>query len=202
MKDTIEVKEKKDRDAFFHWADPFLISDQLSEEERMISETAASFANKELSVRIEKAYNEEIIDQGIFKLMGDTGLLGCTIPEEFGGLGANYVSYGLITREIEKVDSGYRSMMSVQSSLVMYPISKFGSQSQKEKYLPKLASGESVGCFGLTEPNSGSDPASITTKAKKVAGGFELNGSKMWISNAPIADVKKIFLFQKKKNIR
>ena len=189
MKDTIEVKEKKERDAFFNWADPFLISDQLSEEERMISETAASFANKELSVRIEKAYNEEIIDEGIFKLMGDTGLLGCTIPEEFGGLGANYVSYGLITREIEKVDSGYRSMMSVQSSLVMYPISKFGSQAQKEKYLPKLASGESVGCFGLTEPNSGSDPASMTTKAKKVAGGFELNGSKMWISNAPIADV-------------
>ncbi len=189
MKDTIEVKEKKVRDAFFNWADPFLITDQLSDEERMISETAASFANKELSVRVEKVYNEEIIDEGIFKLMGETGLLGCTIPEEFGGLGANYVSYGLITREIEKVDSGYRSMMSVQSSLVMYPISKFGSQAQKEKYLPKLASGESVGCFGLTEANSGSDPASMTTKAKKVAGGFELNGSKMWISNAPIADV-------------
>ena len=132
MKDTIEVKEKKDRDAFFNWADPFLISDQLSEEERMISETAASFANKELSMRVEKAYNEEIIDNGIFKLMGETGLLGCTIPEEFGGLGANYVTYGLITREIEKVDSGYRSMMSVQSSLVMYPIAKFGTQSQKK----------------------------------------------------------------------
>ena len=188
MKDTIEVKEKKDRDAFFNWADPFLISDQLSEEERMISETAASFANKELSVRVEKAYNEEIIDEGIFKLMGDTGLLGCTIPEEFGGLGANYVSYGLITREIEKVDSGYRSMMSVQSSLVMYPISNL-DPNHKRKIPTKLASGESVGCFGLTEANSGSDPASMTTKAKKVAGGFELNGSKMWISNAPIADV-------------
>ncbi len=189
MKDTIEVKEKKEKEASFNWADPFLISDQLSEEERMISQTAASFANKELSVRVERAYNEEIIDEGIFKLMGETGLLGCTIPEEFGGLGASYVTYGLITREIEKVDSGYRSMMSVQSSLVMYPISKFGSQEQKEKYLPKLASGESIGCFGLTEANSGSDPASMTTKAKKVTGGFELNGSKMWISNAPIADV-------------
>ena len=189
MKDTIEVKEKKDKQAFFNWADPFLISDQLSEEERMITETARSFADKELSTRVEKAYNEEIIDKSIFKLMGETGLLGCTIPEEFGGLGANYVSYGLITREIERVDSGYRSMMSVQSSLVMYPIFKFGSQDQKEKYLPKLASGESIGCFGLTEANSGSDPASMTTKAKKVTGGFELNGSKMWISNAPIADV-------------
>ena len=189
MKDTIEVKEKKDKQAFFNWADPFLISDQLSEEERMITETARSFADKELSTRVEKAYNEEIIDKSIFKLMGETGLLGCTIPEGFGGLGANYVSYGLITREIERVDSGYRSMMSVQSSLVMYPIFKFGSQEQKEKYLPKLASGESIGCFGLTEANSGSDPASMTTKAKKVTGGFELNGSKMWISNAPIADV-------------
>ena len=189
MKDTIEVKEKKDKQAFFNWADPFLISDQLSEEERMITETARSFADKELSTRVEKAYNEEIIDKSIFKLMGETGLLGCTIPEEFGGLGANYVSYGLITREIERVDSGYRSMMSVQTSLVMYPIFKFGSQEQKEKYLPKLASGESIGCFGLTEANSGSDPASMTTKAKKVTGGFELNGSKMWISNAPIADV-------------
>lgn len=189
MKDTIEVKEKKDKQAFFNWADPFLISDQLSEEERMITETARSFADKELSTRVEKAYNEEIIDKSIFKLMGETGLLGCTIPEGFGGLGANYVSYGLITREIERVDSGYRSMMSVQTSLVMYPIFKFGSQEQKEKYLPKLASGESIGCFGLTEANSGSDPASMTTKAKKVTGGFELNGSKMWISNAPIADV-------------
>ena len=189
MKDTIEVKEKKDKQAFFNWADPFLISDQLSEEERMITETARSFAEKELSTRVEKAYNEEIIDKSIFKLMGETGLLGCTIPEEFGGLGANYVSYGLITREIERVDSGYRSMMSVQSSLVMYPLFKFGSQEQKEKYLPKLAAGESIGCFGLTEANSGSDPASMTTKAKKVTGGFELNGSKMWISNAPIADV-------------
>ena len=189
MKDTIEVKEKKDKQAFFNWADPFLISDQLSEEERMITETARSFADKELSTRVEKAYNEEIIDKSIFKLMGETGLLGCTIPEGFGGLGANYVSYGLITREIERVDSGYRSMMSVQSSLVMYPIFKFGSQEQKEKYLPKLAAGESIGCFGLTEANSGSDPASMTTKAKKVTGGFELNGSKMWISNAPIADV-------------
>ena len=189
MKDIIEVKEKKDKEAFFNWADPFLISDQLSEEERMIRETAASFANKELTTRVEKAYNEEIIDKSIFKLMGEIGLLGCTIPEEFGGLGANYVTYGLIAREIERVDSGYRSMMSVQSSLVMYPISKFGSQKQKEKYLPKLASGESIGCFGLTEANSGSDPASMTTKAKKVTGGFELNGSKMWISNAPIADV-------------
>ena len=133
MKDTIEVKEKKGKEAFFNWADPFLISDQLSEEERMISETAASFANKELSVRVERAYNEEITDEGIFKLMGETGLLGCTIPEEFGGLGTNYVTYGLIAREIEKVDSGYRSMKSVQSSLVIYPISKFGSQEQKEK---------------------------------------------------------------------
>lgn len=173
----------------FQWDDPFLLSDQLSSEERMLSEAAKTFAERELLPIVTKAYLDETTDPGLFRKMGEAGLLGTTIPEEFGGLGANYVSYGLIAREIERVDSGYRSMMSVQSSLVMFPIHAFGSDAQKQKYLPKLASGTWIGCFGLTEPEAGSDPGSMTTRAVKTEGGYRLSGSKTWISNAPIADV-------------
>ena len=175
--------------AAFDWADPFLLEDQLDEEERMIRDTAAAFAAAELAPRVEKMYMDETTDPEIFPLMGQTGLLGVTIPEEYGGVGASYVSYGLVAREIERVDSGYRSMASVQSSLVMHPINAFGSEAQKQKYLPGLASGELIGCFGLTEPEAGSDPGGMKTRATKTDGGYVLNGSKMWISNSPIADV-------------
>jgi glutaryl-CoA dehydrogenase len=177
-----------DKNAFV-WEDPFLIEDQLSEDERMVRDGAAAFAADKLAPRIEDAYLNETFDTAIFREMGDAGLLGINIPEEFGGLGANYVTYGLVAREVERVDSGYRSMMSVQSSLVMVPIFEFGSDAQKDKYLPKLATGEWIGCFGLTEPNHGSDPGSMVTRAKKVDGGYSLSGSKMWITNSPIADV-------------
>ncbi|MCJ2177167.1 acyl-CoA dehydrogenase [Novosphingobium album (ex Hu et al. 2023)] len=173
----------------FDWSDPFYLEDQLTEDERMLRDSAREFAAAELQPRVIKAYREETTDPELFRLMGQAGLLGVTIPEEFGGLGAGYVTYGLVTREIERVDSGYRSMMSVQSSLVMYPIHAYGSQAQKEKYLPGLASGELIGCFGLTEPDAGSDPGGMRTVARKVDGGYVLDGSKMWISNAPIADV-------------
>ncbi len=173
----------------FQWDDPFLLSDQLSEDERMLSDAAKTFAQSELLPKVTKAYLEETTDPELFRQMGDAGLLGVTIPEEYGGLGANYVSYGLIAREIERVDSGYRSMMSVQSSLVMFPIQAFGSKEQKQKYLPKLASGEWIGCFGLTEPEAGSDPGSMKTRAVRTDSGYRLSGSKTWISNAPIADV-------------
>ncbi|TJV05283.1 MAG: acyl-CoA dehydrogenase [Mesorhizobium sp.] len=177
-----------DKNAFV-WEDPFLIEDQLSEDERMVRDGAAAFAADKLAPRIEEAYLEERTDAGIFREMGEAGLLGITIPEEYGGLGANYVTYGLVAREVERVDSGYRSMMSVQSSLVMYPIHAYGSEAQRKKYLPKLASGEWIGCFGLTEPDAGSDPGGMKTRAEKTANGYKLTGSKMWISNAPIADV-------------
>ncbi|PDQ22334.1 acyl-CoA dehydrogenase [Mesorhizobium sanjuanii] len=173
----------------FVWNDPFLIEDQLSEDERMVRDGAAAFAADKLAPRIEEAYLEEKTDVGIFREMGEAGLLGITIPEEYGGLGANYVTYGLVAREVERIDSGYRSMMSVQSSLVMYPIHAYGSEAQRKKYLPKLASGESIGCFGLTEPDAGSDPGGMKTRAEKTANGYRISGSKMWISNAPIADV-------------
>lgn len=173
----------------FDWEDPFRLSDQLSEEERMLRDAARSYAQDRLQPRIIDAYREELTDPEIFREMGAMGLLGVTVPEEYGGIGASYVAYGLIAREVERVDSGYRSMMSVQSSLVMYPIYAYGSEEQRQKYLPKLASGEFIGCFGLTEPDAGSDPAGMKTVAKKTAGGYVLNGSKMWISNAPIADV-------------
>lgn len=173
----------------FVWEDPFLIDDQLSDEEKMIRDTAKRYSQEKLQVRIVEDWREEKVDRNIFLEMGDLGLLGSTIPEKFGGIEANYVSYGLIAREIERVDSSYRSMMSVQSSLVMYPINAFGSLEQKEKYLPKLASGEHIGCFGLTEAEAGSDPGGMRTFAKKVDGGYLLNGSKMWISNSPIADI-------------
>lgn len=173
----------------FNWSDPFLLDDQLNEEERMIRETAAAFAADRLAPRVEAAYLNETTDPEIFREMGAAGLLGVTVSDEYGGVGASYVAYGLVAREIERIDSGYRSMASVQSSLVMFPIEAHGSEEQKRKYLPKLASGEFIGCFGLTEPDAGSDPAGMRTIAKKTAGGYVLNGSKMWISNAPIADV-------------
>ena len=173
----------------FDWADPFRLADQLSEDERMIADSARAYAQEKLQTRVTNAFANEATDPEIFREMGEMGLLGTTIPEAYGGLGAGYVSYGLVAREVERVDSGYRSMMSVQSSLVMYPIYAYGSEEQRQKYLPKLASGEWIGCFGLTEPDAGSDPAGMKTRAEKVQGGYVLNGSKMWISNAPIADV-------------
>jgi glutaryl-CoA dehydrogenase len=173
----------------FVWSDPFLLDDQLSDVERMVRDSAHAFATRELLPRIEEAYLTEKVEPELFSLMGKAGLLGVTVPERFGGAGASYVAYGLTAREIERVDSGYRSMMSVQSSLVIYPILSYGSEAQKEKYLPKLVSGEWIGCFGLTEPNAGSDPGGMKTRADKVSAGFKLNGSKTWISNAPIADV-------------
>ena len=177
-----------DKNAFV-WDDPFLLEDQLSEDERMVRDGAAAFAADRLASRVEDAYAQEKTDPAIFREMGEAGLLGVTVPEEYGGLGAGYVTYGLVAREVERVDSGYRSMMSVQSSLVMFPIHEYGSDAQRKKYLPKLASGEWIGCFGLTEPDAGSDPGGMKTRAEKTAGGWRLNGSKMWISNAPIADV-------------
>lgn len=175
--------------ASFNWADPLLLDTQLTEDERMVRDAAAEYAQGRLMPRIHDAFRNETTDPAIFREMGELGLLGITIPEEYGGANLNYVSYGLIAREIERVDSGYRSMMSVQSSLVMVPINEFGSEAQKQKYLPKLATGEWIGCFGLTEPNYGSDAGGMITRAKKVPGGFSLTGSKMWISNSPIADV-------------
>jgi len=173
----------------FNWSDPFLMDDQLTEEERMISESAQAFAADRLMPRVEDAYLNEETDPAIFREMGEAGLLGVTVPEEYGGIGASYVAYGLVARAVEGVDSGYRSMMSVQSSLVIYPIYAYGSEEQKQKYLPKLCSGEFIGCFGLTEPEAGSDPAGMKTRATKTENGYALNGAKMWISNSPIADV-------------
>ncbi|WP_331375841.1 acyl-CoA dehydrogenase [Sinorhizobium chiapasense] len=173
----------------FQWDDPFLLEDQLSEDERMIRDTARAYAQERLRPRVIEAYREEKTDPSIFREMGDLGLLGVTVPDTYGGVGASYVAYGLVAREVERVDSGYRSMMSVQSSLVIYPIFAYGSEDQKRKYLPKLISGEWIGCFGLTEPDAGSDPAGMKTRAIKTDGGYRLIGSKMWISNAPLADV-------------
>ncbi|SUB02916.1 Acyl-CoA dehydrogenase, short-chain specific [Pannonibacter phragmitetus] len=173
----------------FAWEDPFLLREQLSEDEILIMETARAYAQDKLQPRVLEAYAHEKTDREIFNEMGELGLLGVTLPEEYGCAGASYVSYGLVAREIERVDSGYRSMNSVQSSLVMYPIYAYGSEEQRKKYLPKLASGEFVGCFGLTEPDAGSDPAGMRTRAEKIDGGYRLKGSKMWISNSPIADV-------------
>jgi len=175
--------------AQFHWEDPLLLDQQLTEDERMVRDAATAYAQDKLQPRVLEAFRHEKTDIEIFREMGELGLLGPTIPEQYGGPGLNYVAYGLIAREVERVDSGYRSMMSVQSSLVMVPIYEFGSEAQKQKYLPKLATGEWIGCFGLTEPNHGSDPGSMVTRAKKVDGGYSLSGSKMWITNSPIADV-------------
>lgn len=183
------ASKKTDEGATFPWNDPFLLEDQLNEEERMIRDAAAAFASDRLMPRVEDAYLNETTDPEIFREMGSAGLLGITVPEEYGGVGSSYVAYGLVAREVERVDSGYRSMMSVQSSLVMYPIQAYGSEEQRKKYLPKLASGEWIGCFGLTEPDAGSDPGGMKTHAKKTADGYRISGSKMWISNSPIADV-------------
>ena len=175
--------------AQFVWSDPFLLDQQLTEDERMVREAAAAYCRDKLAPRVLEAFRHEKVDLDVFREMGALGLLGPTIPAEYGGPGLNYVCYGLIAREVERIDSGYRSTMSVQSSLVMVPIFEFGTQAQKKKYLPKLAKGEWIGCFGLTEPNHGSDPGSMATRARKVHGGYSLTGSKMWISNSPIADV-------------
>ena len=182
---NVVKSEKKE----FNWKDPLDLDGQLSEEEKLIRDTAYDYAQDGLLPRVEEAFLEENTDVKIFKEMGELGLLGVTISEKYGCAGASYVSYGLVAREIERIDSGYRSMMSVQSSLVMHPINAFGSEEQKQKFLPKLASGDFIGCFGLTEPDAGSDPGGMKTTAKKVDGGYELSGSKMWISNSPIADV-------------
>ncbi|MBW9065629.1 acyl-CoA dehydrogenase [Rhizobium herbae] len=173
----------------FQWDDPFLLEEQLSEDERMIRDTARAYAQEKLQPRVIEAYRNEATDPSIFREMGELGLLGVTVPDIYGGVGASYVAYGLVAREVERVDSGYRSMMSVQSSLVIYPIHAYGSEAQRQKYLPKLISGEWIGCFGLTEPDAGSDPGGMKTRAVKTEGGYRLIGSKMWISNAPIADV-------------
>ena len=173
----------------FHWDDPLLLEEQLTDEEKMVRDAARDYAQDRLAPRVVDAFRREYTDPAIFKEMGELGLLGATISEEFGGGGLNYVSYGLIAREVERVDSGYRSMMSVQSSLVMLPIERFGTEAQKRKYLPALARGETIGCFGLTEPNHGSDPGSMITRARAAAGGYRLSGAKTWISNSPIADV-------------
>ena len=187
-KPALKAKDKPDL-SDFKWDDPFYLDDQLTEEERLVRDTAHAYAQENLQTRVIEAFREEKTDPEIFREMGENGLLGCTLPEEYGGAGLGYVAYGLVAREVERVDSGYRSMMSVQSSLVMYPIYAYGSEEQRQKYLPKLASGEWIGCFGLTEPDAGSDPAGMKTRAEKIEGGYRLTGSKTWISNSPIADV-------------
>ncbi len=187
-KPTLRAKDAPDLGSF-DWEDPFRLTDQLEEDERMIAASARAYAQEKLLPRVTDAFRDEETDPEIFREMGEMGLLGVTLPEQYGGLGSGYVSYGLVAREVERVDSGYRSMMSVQSSLVMYPIYAYGSEEQRMKYLPKLASGEFIGCFGLTEPDAGSDPAGMKTRAEKTDGGYRLTGSKMWISNSPIADV-------------
>ena len=187
-KPMLKAKDAPDLSSY-DWADPFMLEDQLTEDERLTRDSARAFAQEKLQPRVINAYREEEVAPEIFRQMGDMGLLGITVPEEYGGLGSGYVTYGLVAREIERVDSGYRSMMSVQSSLVMYPIYAYGSEEQRQKYLPGLASGELIGCFGLTEPDAGSDPAGMKTRAEKTANGYRITGSKMWISNSPLADV-------------
>ncbi|TBW09180.1 acyl-CoA dehydrogenase [Azotobacter chroococcum] len=188
--------------ASFNWADPLLLDQQLNDEERMVQDSARKFAAERLAPRVLEAFRREHTDPAIFHEMGETGLLGATIPAEYGGSGLNYVCYGLIAREVERIDSGYRSMLSVQSSLVMLPIFEFGTEAQRQKYLPKLASGEWIGCFGLTEPDHGSDPGSMACRAKKVDGGYRLTGSKMWITNSPIADVFVVWAKDEAGDIR
>ena len=185
----VDIKTSKLVKPQFNWEDPLLLESLISEEEKLIKSTAHDYAQSKLLPRVEEAFLDEKTDKDIFKEMGQLGLLGITIPEKYGCAGASYVSYGLVAREVERVDSGYRSMMSVQSSLVMHPIYTYGSEEQRLKYLPGLASGNLIGCFGLTEPDAGSDPGSMKTTATKVEGGYLLSGSKMWISNSPIADV-------------
>ncbi|MDC3116057.1 acyl-CoA dehydrogenase [Alphaproteobacteria bacterium] len=188
-KNFVDLKNTKVSQPKFNWEDPLLLDTLISEEEKLIKSTAHDYAQSKLLPRVEEAFLDEKTDKEIFKEMGELGLLGITIPEKYGCAGASYVSYGLVAREVERIDSGYRSMMSVQSSLVMHPIYTYGSEDQRQKYLPGLASGKLIGCFGLTEPDAGSDPGSMKTTATKVNGGYSLSGSKMWISNSPIADV-------------
>ena len=197
---VVEINKKKHSKTNFNWKDPLLLEELLSEEEKLIRDTANDYAQNKLMPRVEEAFLDEVTDKKIFCEMGELGLLGITIPEKYGCAGASYVSYGLVAREVERIDSGYRSMMSVQSSLVMHPINAFGSEDQKLKFLPKLATGELIGCFGLTEPDAGSDPGSMKTIAKKVDGGYELTGTKMWISNSPIADVFIVWAKSKEHN--
>ena len=177
----------------FSWEDPFQLRDQFSEEERLILESARNYAQDKLLPRVQKAFREEVFDREIMNEFGSLGMLGATLPEKYGCANSNYVSYGIMAREVERVDSGYRSAMSVQSSLVMHPIHAYGDEAQREKYLPKLATGEWVGCFGLTEPDHGSDPSSMITNAKRVDGGFLMNGAKMWITNSPISDLAVVW---------
>jgi len=191
--DKHEARSVSLKDTAFNWEDPLDLESELTEEERMVRDTARDYAQEQLFPRVLKAYREESYDPEVIREMGELGLLGATIPEEYGGAGLSYTAYGLIAREVERVDSGYRSAMSVQSSLVMHPIYAYGTEAQKRKYLPKLATGEMVGCFGLTEPDHGSDPGSMITRAEKVAGGFALTGTKMWITNAPVADVAVVW---------
>ena len=188
-KNVVDLKNTKASQPKFNWEDPLLLDTLISEEEKLIKSTAHDYAQSKLLPRVEEAFLDEKTDKEIFKEMGELGLLGITIPEKYGCAGASYVSYGLVAREVERIDSGYRSMMSVQSSLVMHPIYTYGNEDQRQKYLPGLASGKLIGCFGLTEPDAGSDPGSMKTTATKVNGGYSLSGSKMWISNSPIADV-------------
>ncbi|HUN93383.1 MAG TPA: acyl-CoA dehydrogenase [Burkholderiaceae bacterium] len=190
------------KNAAFSWEDPFLLDQQLTADERAVKDAAREYCQGRLAPRVVEAFRHEKTDPGIFREMGALGLLGATIPEAYGGAGLNYVGYGLIAREVERVDSGYRSMMSVQSSLVMVPIHEFGTEAQKRKYLPRLASGEAIGCFGLTEPNHGSDPAGMVTRARRVPGGYSLTGSKMWITNSPIADVFVVWAKDDEGSIR
>ncbi|TCT03231.1 acyl-CoA dehydrogenase [Aquabacter spiritensis] len=193
MAEPAKLDDVRAAKAGFDWQDPFDLEGQLTEEERLVRDTARDYAQEKLLPRVTSAYLEERFDREVFNEMGALGLLGPTIPEEYGGAGLGYVAYGLAAREVERVDSGYRSSMSVQSSLVMHPIFAYGSEEQRRKYLPKLASGEWIGCFGLTEPDAGSDPGGMRTRAEKIEGGYRLNGSKMWISNAPVADVAVIW---------
>ena len=184
---------KSDKPAAFDWADPFRLESQLDEDERMIRDSARKFTDQHLMTRVKEAFRHETFDKAVFKEMGDAGLLGVTLPEEYGGSGQSYVAYGLVAREVERCDSGYRSTMSVQASLVIYPIYAYGSEAQRKKYLPGLAAGTTIGCFGLTEPDHGSDPGGMVTRATKVDGGYKLNGAKMWISNAPVADLAVVW---------
>ena len=196
MSQAAAAREQKPtmlKDSAFNWEDPLDIEHDLTEEERMVRDTARGFAQDYLMPRVVEAWRDEKYDPDQMREMGKIGLLGPTIPEQFGGAGLGYVAYGLIAREVERVDSGYRSAMSVQSSLVMYPIYTYGSEAQRQKYLPKLASGEFIGCFGLTEPDHGSDPGSMVTRAEQVSGGYKLNGAKTWISNAPVADIAVVW---------
>src|SRR5579885_1227961 len=182
-----------EKEASFDWADPLLLNEELSEDERMVRDSARAFCNAQVRPRVREAFRHETFDRAIMTEMGEAGLLGITLPEQYGGASMNYVSYGLVAREVERVDSGYRSAMSVQNSLVMHPIFAYGTEEQRRKYLPKLASGEFVGCFGLTEPDHGSDPGGMKTRAVKEQGGYRLNGAKMWITNSPIADVAVVW---------